>query len=186
MNNQKTNKTLKISKVAISFFNSQYRGDSKYYTTESKGRSYGKTDFSKFLTQHSDTVTILEEGNDAPRGGQTGNFVIVQFNQKFNEKFTPYFEAKKEAARLQEKEEQELLSEIEKIGDQKELLCNYFAKNTAFLTKIVSRIETSSSKGWRNWVRMECCKKIAKSEFRLFTLSAAEIRDVAFASEYET
>lgn len=108
-------KTLKLSKPEKSFLDYGFIGDGKYYTTEAGSRHYRNTVFSNFRTMNKDCFEILESGNDAPRGGQTGFFVVVKFNEKFYEKFNWHFaekEAAKERAKIAENEKREVEKQI--------------------------------------------------------------------------
>ena len=85
-------KAQKISNPAKNFIDYSYKGDGKYYTTEQGSKSYRNTCFSNFQNNNSDCFEIIESGNDAPRGGKTGDYVVVKFNPIFMEKFGWYFE----------------------------------------------------------------------------------------------
>lgn len=87
---------MKVSHNTECFFKYTYKGDGKYYTTEQGGKSYRNTSFQNFLNQNRDCIEILGKGNDAPKGGQTGNFVIVKFNEKFFDKWQKYINFLKE------------------------------------------------------------------------------------------
>lgn len=83
-----------LSKTIENFLTYSFKGDGKYYTVEQVSRAYKNTDFTNFISKNSDCVEVLEKGNDAPRGGQTGNFVTVKFTSKFYERFQFWFDAK--------------------------------------------------------------------------------------------
>jgi len=76
-----------LSQANEIFFNYSFNGNGKYYTVEQGSRHYNNTIFQNFYNKNTDCIDILENGNDAPRGGRTGNFVIVEFNQKFFKKW---------------------------------------------------------------------------------------------------
>jgi len=82
-----TNKMKNLSQANKNFFNYSFKGNGKYYTVEQGSRHYNNTTFQNFYNKNSECIDILEFGNDAPRGGQTGNFVVVNFNEKFFEKW---------------------------------------------------------------------------------------------------
>ncbi len=65
------------------FFTYSFKNDGKYYTTEAKSKSYGNTLFQNFYNKNQDCIEVIEKGNDAPRGGKTGDFVIVKFTEQF-------------------------------------------------------------------------------------------------------
>lgn len=84
MQNGKNMKTT-FTKPEQNFLASSFQGDGKYYTTEQGSRHYRNTVAGNFFNRYPKYVTILNQGNDAPRGGATGNFVIVEFTPIFHE-----------------------------------------------------------------------------------------------------
>ena len=60
-----------------------FKGNGKYYTTEQGSRHYRNTIFGAFAKNNEDLFKVIETGNDAPRGGATGNFMIVEFSEEF-------------------------------------------------------------------------------------------------------
>jgi hypothetical protein len=179
-NNMK-NATKKISTNARLFFDYTFKGDGKYYTTEQGSKSYRNSIFQNFYTSNKECIDILEHGNDAPRGGQTGNYVIVKFNDNFKAKWNWYFEeleAKKQRiAALKAIEAKELKA----IGNQADKLKQVFAERPDRLERIKEKINTSSSKDWRSWVKLKVCKWVVNSRFDLLRLSPSEIRDIAYS-----
>lgn len=168
------NKQPKISKAAELFLKCAYSGDGKYYVTEQGSRHYRRTLFGTFQAFYPDCVDIIERGNDAPCGGRTGEYVIVKFTPKFYEKFAPWWlEWERQLGAARKKE-------IEALGDQKELLRAVFIAHPDRLQRVIDRIKNNSSKNWRNWVRLKAAKWVANGRFDLLTLSAPDIRDIAF------
>lgn len=90
---------MKINKTTQDFISSSYEGDGKYYTTCQGSKSYCNTIFENFANRNGQYIKVKAYGNDAPRGGQTGNFVIVEFTEDFkklaNELLTKKEEAQK-------------------------------------------------------------------------------------------
>jgi hypothetical protein len=84
-----------LSNSTKNFFKYSFKGNGKYYTTEQGSRSYKNTDFYNFYSKNNDCINIVERGNDAPKGGKIGNFLIVEFNQNFYNKYQHYFDAQK-------------------------------------------------------------------------------------------
>jgi hypothetical protein len=80
-------KKTKFTQSEILFLKYSFKGDGKYHIYERGAMSYKKSDFLKFYEKNPDSVTILERGNDAPRGGQTGIFYNVIFTPVFAAKF---------------------------------------------------------------------------------------------------
>ena len=171
----------KVNSTSVKSFLSYYfQGNGKYYLITKSGMNYVQTDFNKSFNKP-EYCNIIERGNDAPRGGKTGEFVVVEFLPKFFEDYGWYFEkikADKEAERLRLLEVQQ---QIEAIGNQGELLKNLFIEKPDFLASIKNRIENFSSKKWRNWVCMKVCNKVSQGRFELLTLSASEIREIAYS-----
>ena len=163
-----------------SFLSYGFQGNGKYYLTTRSGMNYVQTDFNKSFNKP-EYCKIIDSGNDAPRGGKTGFYVVVEFTEQFYSDFQWYFDelkAEKEAKKLRLLE---VIQKIEEIGDQTELLKALFIGNPDFLDKIKNRIENFSSKQWRNWVCMKVCNKISEGRFELLTLSPSEIRDIAYS-----
>src|SRR5690554_4257170 len=145
----------KLSNNTQAFFKYIFKGNGKYYLTEQGSRSYKNTIFSKFYNKNSELIDIVARGNDAPRGGRTGDFVIVEFNKKFFEKYQWVFDYMEEEKRKAEQLREERNSKLNEIGNQEEMLRGLFKSNPDFLNLIKNRIENYSSKKWRNWVVMK-------------------------------
>ena len=77
----------KLSQANKNFFNYSFKGDGKYYTVEQGSKHYNNTLFTNFYNKNAECIDVLKTGNDAPRGGRTGNFVIVMFNENFYKKW---------------------------------------------------------------------------------------------------
>ena len=60
-----------------------FKGDGKYYLSYNGKQSTWNKAKKYFLGLYE----VLERGNDAPRGGQNGNYEIVKFNDKFYETY---------------------------------------------------------------------------------------------------
>lgn len=106
------NSMKKISKTAETFINYYYRGDGKYYQFVQGSRRYNNSGFTNFANNNSDCFTILESGNDAPRGGTLGDYVIVKFNDLFFAKYGHYIEAKQ--AEEENRKQLQILKEKQK------------------------------------------------------------------------
>lgn len=87
-------KTLKINKTTENFLNWSYKGDGKYYITEQGSKSYLNTIFSNFFNKNYQFCNVTERGNDAPRGGKTGDFFMVEFSKDFKSISKSFNEAK--------------------------------------------------------------------------------------------
>jgi transposase len=171
-------KKTKFTQSEILFLKYSFKGDGKYYTTEKGTMNYKKSDFLKFYERNPDSVIILERGNDAPRGGQTGIFYNVIFTPVFAAKFSPLIQSIEQDKKAQEEAKNKLKNDIEAIGDQSEILKSYFAANPHFKERILERIQNNSNKNWRSWVKMKVCGKL-EIDFKFLTLTASEIRDIA-------
>lgn len=174
-------RVIKISKTTENFFRYEFKGDGKYHTTEQGSKHYKNTLFQSFCNYNRGLLYIVESGNDAPRGGKTGNYVIVKFNEQFYNNYQWFIDELKAENERIEKAKAERQKKIEAIGDQEKLLRNYFQNNPKFLSKIKYRIENYSSKKWRNWVKMKVWQKITNESFSLLTLTPSEIRDIAYS-----
>lgn len=89
-------KSLKISNEVRCFFQYSFKGNGKYYTTEQGSRSYKNTSFQNVFNKNKDLIKVIESGNDAPKGGKTGNFVIVEFMPEFILKYQYVLDTLKE------------------------------------------------------------------------------------------
>lgn len=118
-----------LSVSTKSFFDYSFKGNGKYYTTEQGSRHYNNTLFQNFVNRNEDCVTIIESGNDAPRRGQAGNFVIVEFTEKFYEKYQWYFDAK-------EKSKIEAIENEEKTKKTVEVLKDFAKENWSELKQL--------------------------------------------------
>jgi hypothetical protein len=81
----------KLSNRIRVFLEYTYKGDGKYYLLESGSRCYNQSSFTHFEKNNSDCFEIINKGNDAPRGGQLGEFVEVRFNEIFKNRFGWWF-----------------------------------------------------------------------------------------------
>ena len=111
-------KSLKISNEVRCFFQYSFKGNGKYYTTEQGSRSYKNTSFQNVFNKNKDLIKVIESGNDAPKGGKNGNFVIVEFMPEFILKYQYVLDTLKE-----EKKQAELNS---KRSELKKKLNNNF------------------------------------------------------------
>jgi hypothetical protein len=85
-------KAIKLNKTAQAFLPYASVNGGKYYTTEQGSKSYKNTVYSNFSSRNPQFVNVIETGNDAPRGGQTGNYEIVTFSPEFQEVIKKYEE----------------------------------------------------------------------------------------------
>lgn len=88
------------------------------------------------------------------------------------------FEAAKEARQKEAQKKQAVQKAL--IFQQSSQLLAEFTKNKGFHSKLKNKIETSSSKNWRPWVKMKVCQKIANENFKDLHLSPAIIRDLIY------
>lgn len=89
----------------------------KYYTTEQGAKNYRNTIFQNFANKNPEFLKVLETGNDAPRGGKTGNFVIVQFSAKFMKIAKQFKNDEEEKQRLINEAKENKKLEISKIAN---------------------------------------------------------------------
>ena len=122
-------KAIKLNKAAQAFLPYASVNGGKYYTTEQGSRSYRNTVYSNFKSRNPQFVNVIEMGNDAPRGGATGNFEIVTFSIEFQEAIKIYdqkvIEERQKQAKIQEQKEFEkanfdkLVTEYSKLIEPK-------------------------------------------------------------------
>jgi hypothetical protein len=152
------NTTLKISNTLRNFFNYSYKGDGKYYTTVAGSQHYNNTDFQSFFNKNTECIDITERGNDAPRGGKTGDFVIVKFNDKFFAKYSKVIEALEN-----EKKEAKLAEEI-KVNQREESAKKAELIFTEYLTpekkeELKKELSLRNSKKAKNFLKMKSINK---------------------------
>jgi hypothetical protein len=170
----------KLSMTIELFLKYDFKGDGKYYLVEKGSANYKNTSFGNFFRRNEECVDIVEKGNDAPRGGKTGEYLIVRFNSYFNQKYDKYIQNIENISIAKRMKQERIFEEIKNLGDQTILLSDYFIKHPDFKNKIIDRINNYPSDKWRNWVRMKVADKITNSRFDLLTLSAADIRNITF------
>lgn len=106
----------KINKTTEKFLNYAFKGDGKYYTIERGSMHYNNTIFHNFYLRNPQHVIIKERGNDAPRNGRTGGYLIVEFTEEFNKIAKDFLDAKREVERQAELEGAEKLALIDKYA----------------------------------------------------------------------
>lgn len=152
------NTTLKISNTLRNFFNYSYKGDGKYYTTEHGSRHYNNSIFQNFYNKNIECIDITETGNDAPRGGKTGDFVIVKFNDKFFTKYSKVIEA------LENEKTEAKLAEENKNKQREESAKNAELIFSEYLTaekkeELKKELSLKSSKKAKNFLKMKSINK---------------------------
>lgn len=110
---QKT--TNKISETAKDFITYYFNGDGNYHLVTNGSRCYKQTTAAKFIKNNAGLVKITATGNDAPRGGRTGDFATIEFLPEFYAKyqwFIDQLKAEREAAerRASDKSRQDQIS----------------------------------------------------------------------------
>lgn len=152
MKNLKANATTKL------FFDYSFNGNGKYYTTEQGSRQYRNTTFTNFYNKNVDCIDILEKGNDAPRGGKTGDFVIVKFNKNFEDKYNSYIDFLKNKA-IEDKKVQEKFEADRKISEENAILIfeEYLTIEKKESLKLI--LESKNSKGRKNFLKIKSINK---------------------------
>ncbi len=84
---------MKLSKTETNFLQYEYKGNGKYRIARYGSKAYSQTNFLKFKTKYPEMLVILEVGNDAPRGGQVGQYNMVQFTESFHKKYSDYLQS---------------------------------------------------------------------------------------------
>jgi hypothetical protein len=168
----------KPSQRAILFLKYAFHGDGIYRTTEKGSMKYKNTYFKNFYNMHPECIEIIDKGNDAPKGGQTGNFVHAIFTPDFYIKYEWYLDQLKKEKREREQQEREAKN---RKPEQIKQLKNIFENDPEFKEKIKTRILQNSNKNWRSWVKLKVCKRLTSERFDIFELSSTEIREIAFS-----
>ena len=169
----------RISQSAELFFKYSFSpNEKKYYTTERGSRHYRNSSFKSFLNSNNDCFDITGSGNDAPRGGATGDYIIAKPNEKFYIKWQWWFDQQEAIKKAKEESEQKRQSDIAALGDQAENLRKYFKDRPGKAREWEEKTENMGSSKWRNWLRMKAASKVADNRFDLLTLSAPEIKKI--------
>ncbi|MDL2262855.1 hypothetical protein LJC11_05075, partial [Bacteroidales bacterium OttesenSCG-928-I21] len=109
-----------------------------------------------------DCYKVSERGNDAPRGGKVGDFVVVEFTPVFFEKYGWFFEEKKrreEAAKIAAEKRVEIEKEIT------EKFAEYVKKHPENVEKWESEMELLSSKKCRLYKENRVARATGNFEF---------------------
>ena len=121
----------------------------------------------------------IDDANDAPKGGKIGNFVQRSSKDTFLKTTRSLF---KRLENIKIARRNRMESEAsERRQNQRIALVEYFQNNPDFHAKIKNRIETFSSKEWRNWVRIKVCQVLNGEKFGTFELGATDIREAVYA-----
>lgn len=150
----------------------------KHYLYERGSRHYRFTTFGKFYNTNQNCFDIIERGNDAPRGGQTGEFLVVKRNANFYEKWQWFLDYRIREAEKKAAHEKKLRQELEELGDQAEGLRAYFAARPGKAKDWHEKQIKMPSAKWRNWLRMKAASKVAGGRFDLLKLSVPEINKI--------
>lgn len=147
-----------LSKTIENFLIYSFKGDGKYYTTEQGSKAYKNTAFTNFSSKNIDCIEVIEIGNDAPRGGHTGNYKVVKFTAKFYEKFQFWFDAQEV---LKAKKVEFLKIEAQNDLVIKELITKHLAKINEWIEKHGDTSKGGRTVAWK-------CQKL--SGFENFTV----------------
>lgn len=156
-----------LSQANKNFFNYSFKGNGKYYTVEQGSRHYNNTLFQNFYNKNLECIDILESGNDAPRGGKTGNFVVVNFNEKFLEKWGPVLADM--AAEKQAKEDFESNKEARKEASRLAIL-GFIKENKVLVSERKDELASLKAKGDKeNWQikANSLVQTVSKNDFSL-------------------
>lgn len=148
MGKQKINKTIEnfLGYWNLSFWperaSRDFKGDGKYYLSSCGNQSTWNKVKKYFLGLYE----VLERGNDAPRGGQNGNYEIVKFNDKFYETYGDFINE-------QDAKRERLIKNNILLSEQKqksEILFAEYVKNNPkeiedFKQKVVEKIKNTCS-----------------------------------------
>lgn len=135
---QRSRKMKMPSKKITNFLTYEFHGNGKYRTLTQGSKRYNSTEFAKFYNKHPSLVKVLSSGNDAPRGGQTGNFMAVEFTPEFFEVTKPWFDLQDSIA----KRKVEIAAERE---ENEKIISEEVAKLMPYANAIRERINASKS-----------------------------------------
>jgi hypothetical protein len=169
----------KLSTNTRLFLEYTFKGDGKYYTTEKGSMKYRNTLFSNFYNKNQDCIIVTSSGNDAPRGGMTGNFVHAIFTPVFFEKYG------KILADLKASRQQNAANEKNKpnlTAAQSEQLSEFLKQNPDKCEKLTTLVVTRSSKFWRNKIKLKAVKYLGLEKMSDLQLTPVEIRNISFSS----
>jgi hypothetical protein len=122
-----------LSKTTENFLRNSFIGNGKYYTTQAGSKHYNNSPFQNFANNNSECFKIVENGNDAPRGGKTGDFVIVEFNDKFYSKYQFFFDALNAEKQAKEDFKNSAIR-------SRETMVNYINENKAEVLTVISEL----------------------------------------------
>ena len=109
-----------LNKTTEIFLNYSFQGNGKYHTTE---QDYRNTTYKNFASKNTSFFKVIDRGNDAPRGGTTGNFEIIEFTPEFLEiakKFQDEKKAKEQSIIEAKKIENTLIENYASLIDKVE------------------------------------------------------------------
>jgi hypothetical protein len=167
-----------ISKNTQFFLEYGFKGNGKYYTYSQGYKALNNSSFTNFIRSNSDCVNIIGSGNDAPRGGKIGDYIIVEFNEKFYAKWQWFFDHVEKLAQDVLIKDAAIKSKIAELGDQEEKLNLYFVERPGKAAEWAEKINQMPAAKKRNWLRMKTASKVADSSFELLTLTAPEIMQI--------
>lgn len=85
----------KISRNTECFLKYEFKGNGKYRTTTYGSKRYNNTSFQTWRNTNADCYKVTCSGNDAPRGGKVGDFVMVEFTLNFYLKYQSFLDTLK-------------------------------------------------------------------------------------------
>ena len=142
----------KLSNRIRVFLEYTYHGDGKYYLLEAGSRHYNQSSFTHFEKNNSDCFKIVNKGNDAPRGGQLGDYVEVEFNDLFMERFGWWFDEQKTKEEKRKQYKADKLANYNRVKNEFSEYCkNNPDKVEAWKTELSEIYQTLSSKKIRLW-----------------------------------
>jgi hypothetical protein len=153
--------SIKAEKFINSWF-AGFNGDGKYYTTTQGSRKYANKPFQTFVNKHPECVEIIESGNDAPRGGRTGDFVVVKFTETFYAKFGHYVE-------LKQAKEQAKIDFAKSVARSREVMIDYINDNRDSIQIELDRLDHLKEEGEKDFWQVNAnslVQRVSKNDFR--------------------
>lgn len=147
------------------FLSHIFNGDGKYYTTEAKSKTYGNTIFQNFYNKNTNLIEIIDSGNDAPRGGRTGSFVVVKFLPEFYAKYNSLIEDfKREEKEKELAEINKPIIKAKKIEEIKSFIEENKPMVCVSILELVTLKESGNKEEWQTKANA-LVNKVSKANF---------------------
>ena len=151
-----------VSRTTRLFLEWDFKGDGVYHTAAQGSRAYCNTPFMTFYNRNQDCVRVLSRGNDAPRGGRTGDYVRVEFTPEFYAKYQT------ELDRIQA-ERQAKIDFANSAARSRETMVEYVAENREAIKVELDRLDHLKEEGEKELWQVNAnslVQRVSKNDFR--------------------